>query len=74
MGCPASLPIAVDARKTYFDTNVTEHHHFLIEGEDQLVDVPGNTLKVSGLPAAPNGYEAKHAEVIVRLKRKPKVQ
>src|SRR3974390_2496465 len=24
--------VAVDGSKTYFDTNVTEHHHFSIEG------------------------------------------
>src|SRR3974390_2435183 len=32
--------VAVDGSKTYFDTNVSDHHHFFIEGENDLVDIP----------------------------------
>ena len=32
--------IAVDGARVYFDTNVSEHHHFLVDGEG-LVDIPG---------------------------------
>ena len=32
--------IAVDGAKTYFDTNVSEHHHFFIEDKNELVDIP----------------------------------
>ncbi len=32
--------IAMDGTKSYFDTNVTDHHHFFVEGEDGLVDIP----------------------------------
>jgi Fur family transcriptional regulator, iron response regulator len=32
--------VAVDGSKTYFDTNLSEHHHFFIEGENDLVDIP----------------------------------
>jgi Fe2+ or Zn2+ uptake regulation protein len=31
--------IAVDASKTSFDTKLTEHHHFMIEGEEELMDI-----------------------------------
>ena len=26
--------VAVDGSKTYFDTNITEHHHFFVEGDN----------------------------------------
>jgi Fur family iron response transcriptional regulator len=32
--------IAVDGSKTYFDTNVSQHHHFFVEGENNLEDIP----------------------------------
>ena len=32
--------VAVDGSKTYFDTNESEHHHFFIEGENELLDIP----------------------------------
>ena len=32
--------VAVNGSKTYFDTNVSDHHHFFIESEHNLVDIP----------------------------------
>ena len=67
--------IAIDARKTFFDTNVSEHHHFLIEDKEELVDIPtSQTISVDGMPPAPEGHEIKRVDVIVRLRRKPKFQ
>jgi len=62
--------VAVDGSKTYFDTNVTEHHHFFIEGENALVDIPNAAAIVSEMPAAPEGFEIARVDVVVRLKRK----
>ena len=33
--------VAVDGSKTYFDTNTSAHHHFFVEGDNALVDIPG---------------------------------
>jgi Fur family iron response transcriptional regulator len=62
--------IAVDGSKTYFDTNVSEHHHFFVEGENALVDIPNADVIVDKMPAAPEGYEVARVDVIVRVKRK----
>ena len=62
--------LAVDGSKAYFDTNPSEHHHFFIEGEDALVDVPGEAIAVGDLPDPPEGLEIASVEVIVRLRRK----
>jgi Fur family transcriptional regulator, iron response regulator len=62
--------IAVDGSKTYFDTNASDHHHFFVEGEDALVDIPEAGVTVEKAPAAPDGYEIARIDVIVRLRRK----
>jgi hypothetical protein len=36
--CLWAIPIQA-LRTQYFDTNVSEHHHFFIEGENDLVDI-----------------------------------
>src|ERR671934_553055 len=58
--------VAVDGSKTYFDTNASEHHHFFIEGENALVDIPGNDVIVDKMPIAPSGYEVARIDVVVR--------
>jgi Fur family iron response transcriptional regulator len=62
--------VAVDGAKTYFDTNVSDHHHFLVEGENQLMDIHGDHMMVEGLPEAPEGMEIARIDVVVRLRRK----
>ena len=62
--------VAVDGSKSYFDTNASEHHHFFVEGEDALVDIPGAQVLVDKLPTAPDGYEIARVDVVVRLRRK----
>jgi Fur family iron response transcriptional regulator len=64
--------VAVDGSKTYFDTNTTSHHHFFVEGENALVDIPGAEKIVGKTPEAPEGYEIARVDVVVRLRRKAK--
>ncbi len=62
--------LAVDGAKAYFDTNPTEHHHFFLEEEGELVDMPDLGVSVADLPEPPPGMEVAGVEVIVRLRRK----
>ena len=62
--------IAVDGSKTYFDTNVSEHHHFLVEDSHVLFDIPGAMIEVQRLPAPPEGMEIARVDVVVRLRKK----
>src|SRR3954447_14174540 len=62
--------LAVDGSKAYFDTNPTEHHHFFVEGEDVLMDMPADAVSVRELPRPPEGMEIAGVEVIVRLRAK----
>ena len=38
--------VAIDASKSYFDTDDTEHHHFYIEDRHELTDVPSTDMVV----------------------------
>ncbi len=62
--------VAVDGSKTYFDTNVSDHHHFFVEGENDLVDIPPSAVVVDSTPVPPEGYEVARIDVVVRLRRK----
>ena len=62
--------LAIDGSKAYFDTNTSNHNHFLLEQSGQLMDIPGNSIQVSGLPQLPDGMEITHIDVVVRLAKK----
>ena len=62
--------VAVDGSKTYFDTNVSQHHHFFVEGENDLLDIPNADVVVDKTPIPPEGYEVARIDVVVRLRRK----
>ncbi len=62
--------VAVEGARTYFDTNVSDHHHFFVEGESRLIDVE-SPIDIDNIPAPPPGMEVASVEVIVRVRRKP---
>lgn len=59
--------VVVDAGRSYFDTNTTEHHHFFLEGSGRLEDIPGDHIVLGSLPAPPEGTRVARVDVIVRL-------
>jgi Fur family iron response transcriptional regulator len=61
--------LAIEGAKTYFDTDNSEHHHFLVEGENAVIDIPASEVEVAALPQPPEGYEIARVEVVVRLRR-----
>lgn len=61
--------VVVDASRSYFDTNVGDHQHFFVEDEGLLIDIPGEEISVSGVPAAPEGLTVERVDVVVRVRR-----
>lgn len=59
--------LAIDGGKAYFDTNTSNHNHFFIESEGELMDIPGDSIRVDGLPEPPAGMKVSHIDVVVRL-------
>lgn len=64
--------LPIEGSKTYFDTNTSDHHHFFLEGENRLVDIPEGPVAVSNLPSPPDGMEISHVDIVVRLRPKSK--
>ncbi len=62
--------VAVDGTKTYFDTNVDDHHHFYVEGANEVFDIPGTAVTLGKLPEPPEGMEIVRVDVVVRLRPK----
>jgi Fur family iron response transcriptional regulator len=60
--------IAVDTERAYYDTKTGDHHHFFFENTGEVVDIPGDSVSVENLPAAPEGYEIARIDVVVRLR------
>jgi Fur family iron response transcriptional regulator len=62
--------VAVDASKTYFDTNNSAHHHFFVEDKNELMDIHPTNVLVGNIPIPPVGYEIVRIDIVVRLRRK----
>lgn len=65
--CGLLREIVVDASRSYFDTNTTDHHHLFFEDSGDLQDIPGDDIVVSKLPPMPEGLNVKRVDVIVRV-------
>jgi Fur family transcriptional regulator, iron response regulator len=61
--------VVVNPGRSYFDTNVADHHHFFFEDSNQLVDIPGDDVGVSQLPPPPEGTTIRRVDVIIRVNR-----
>lgn len=59
--------LAIDGARAYFDTNTSNHNHFYLEREGRLMDIPGHSIRVDGLPQPPPGMKISHIDVVVRL-------
>ena len=59
--------LAINGSKAYFDTNTSNHNHFFIESDGKLHDIPGDAIKVDGVPSPPEGMRISHIDVVVRL-------
>lgn len=59
--------LAIDGGKAYFDTNTSNHNHYLIEANGELMDIPSTSIRVEGLPEPPEGMRVSHIDVVVRL-------
>ena len=61
--------VAVDAGRSYFDTNTGDHQHFFCEDDGELIDIEGDAVEVTGVPTPPKGMKIDRVDVVVRVKR-----
>lgn len=60
--------VTAEPGRVYFDTNTSDHHHFLIEETGELIDIPPDSLMVTGFPPAPEGGRVSRVDVVIRVK------
>ena len=60
--------IAVDGAKIYFDTNASEHHHFLNEETGELLDIDDGLMQLGKLPPSPKGLRVARVDIVIRLR------
>ena len=59
--------IPINSSQTYFDTNVTDHHHFYDLKDDKLIDLKNSDVGPINIKRKIDGKKIKSIEVLVKL-------
>ena len=59
--------ISINLDKSYFDTNVTEHHHFFDEDTNELIDCSNEDIDAVNIKKNITGKKIKSVEVLVKV-------
>ena len=59
--------IPINSSQTYFDTNVSDHHHFYDLKEEKLIDLKNSDIGPINILKKINGRKIKSVEVLVKL-------
>ena len=59
--------IPINSSQIYFDTNVTDHHHFYDLREEKLIDLKNSDVGPINILKKINGKKIKSVEVLVKL-------
>ena len=61
--------VVVEPGRSYFDTNIQDHHHFYFEDSCELRDISRNQVHFDTLPEAPAGTKVARVDVVIRVTR-----
>ena len=64
--------LTVDRDRAFFDSNLAPHYHFYNVDDGTLTDFDADTLRISDVPALPEGTAHAGIDVIVRVCHKPR--
>jgi len=59
--------ISINSDKSYFDTNVTEHHHFFDEDTNELIDCSNEDIDSVNVKKNITGKKIKSVEVLIKV-------
>ena len=59
--------ISINSDKSYYDTNITNHHHFLDEETNELLDLDDNDISNLKIKKTLPGKKIKSIEVLVKI-------
>jgi Fur family iron response transcriptional regulator len=67
--CGILRELVIEPGRSYFDTNLDDHHHFYCESTGLLQDIPGEMVMVGRLPQPPVGAEISRIDVVIRIRQ-----
>jgi Fur family iron response transcriptional regulator len=59
--------ISINSNKSYFDTNVTQHHHFFDEDTCELIDCSAEDIDSINVKKNNTGKKIKSIEVLIKV-------
>jgi Fur family transcriptional regulator, iron response regulator len=59
--------ITINSDKSYFDTNISEHHHFFDEQTGELIDCNKNDIDVINVKTKIPGKKISSVEVLIKI-------
>ena len=59
--------ISINSDQSYFDTNITNHHHFFDEDTNQLIDCDVNDVDKINIKKNITGKKIKSVEVLIKV-------
>ena len=59
--------ISINSNKSYFDTNVTQHHHFFDEDTNELIDCSNDDIDSINIKQNITGKKIKSIEVLIKV-------
>tara|TARA_Y100001970_G_scaffold148891_1_gene182809 strand:- start:212 stop:622 length:411 start_codon:yes stop_codon:yes gene_type:complete len=59
--------IPINSNQTYFDTNITDHHHFYDIENDKLIDLDNKDIGPINIQKSIPGKKIKSVEILVKL-------
>jgi len=62
--------VKINAKQNYFDTNITDHHHFFDKSNNSLIDISKDLIKIQGIPIPPKNKIVSDIELIISIKNK----
>ncbi len=62
--------ISINSEKTYFDTNTSNHHHFIDESTNEIVDLKDDEVEKIKINKNLRGKKVKSIEVLVKVENR----
>ena len=59
--------VSINSDKSYFDTNITEHHHFFDEDTNELIDCDENAIDSINIKNNVTGKKINSVEVLIKV-------
>jgi len=60
--------VIVDPNKVFYDPNTSVHYHMYDVETGQLTDIDAKSVRISGLPALPQGMVTESMDIVIRVR------